>query len=276
MSDLPTNDFGLPRWADQSETVVEPSSGQKDAGWASGERPPPGTLNWLHYLTYLWLALVDAVLRAKRVWRTECWDFVIDDRVANGWAIGSGGPIVATIEDPSATMRHRHVKITGAAVVDDVGYIQSKAFHYFTITSDVWVEWEQHVTTYGTTSAYAFECGIFFAANNVIYVRKSEASANWFLYVQDATGTTSTDTTIVATVATTYRMRLEYDGPEGDGTDARVRLYIDGVLAATVENANVPKNQTGTLMFRGYNNDAGDANGNLLVGPVAYSSEVQP
>ncbi len=45
-----------PRWATDGDQVVEPTNGQMDAGFQSGERVPPNTLNWLLYQIYLWLA----------------------------------------------------------------------------------------------------------------------------------------------------------------------------------------------------------------------------
>lgn len=43
-----------PRWATNGGTQVEPSSGQKDTGWISGQRPPFSMMNWLQGQIYLW------------------------------------------------------------------------------------------------------------------------------------------------------------------------------------------------------------------------------
>lgn len=44
----------LPRWADVSGDIVEPTSGKKDVGWVPDEEPPAQYMNWLQYYTYLW------------------------------------------------------------------------------------------------------------------------------------------------------------------------------------------------------------------------------
>ena len=51
MSTKPTS---LPRWADVSGDIVEPTSGKKDVGWVSDEEPPAQYFNWLLNLIYLW------------------------------------------------------------------------------------------------------------------------------------------------------------------------------------------------------------------------------
>lgn len=47
----------LPRWADVADPsdVVEPSEGQKNTGWAVGQRPPAQNFNWLQNNVYNWL-----------------------------------------------------------------------------------------------------------------------------------------------------------------------------------------------------------------------------
>lgn len=49
----------LPRWADVSGDIVEPTSGKKDVGWVADEEPPAQYFNWLLNLTYQWLEYVD-------------------------------------------------------------------------------------------------------------------------------------------------------------------------------------------------------------------------
>lgn len=54
MSDRPAD---LPRWADlaNADDIIEPTSGRKDAGWNSAQRPPSQYENWLLNAIYLWL-----------------------------------------------------------------------------------------------------------------------------------------------------------------------------------------------------------------------------
>ncbi len=51
MASKPTS---LPRWADISGSIVEPSSGKKDVGHEPNEQPPAEHLNWLFNLLYQW------------------------------------------------------------------------------------------------------------------------------------------------------------------------------------------------------------------------------
>jgi hypothetical protein len=47
----------LPRWATGGAAdIVEPSEGQKDLGWAVGDKPPAQFFNWLQRRTYDWMA----------------------------------------------------------------------------------------------------------------------------------------------------------------------------------------------------------------------------
>lgn len=43
-----------PRWANVGGVIVEPSSGKKDVGWLSDERPPAQYFNWWKNLAYQW------------------------------------------------------------------------------------------------------------------------------------------------------------------------------------------------------------------------------
>ncbi len=57
MAEKPTS---LPRWADVSGDIVEPSSGKKDIGWVQGERPPAPFFNWILELLYEWMEYLNA------------------------------------------------------------------------------------------------------------------------------------------------------------------------------------------------------------------------
>jgi len=50
-----TGDSGTP------SGIVVPSSGKKDIGFAKGERPPRGYLNWLFNTAYEWFRWIDAI-----------------------------------------------------------------------------------------------------------------------------------------------------------------------------------------------------------------------
>ena len=47
--------IALPIWATNGGTTLEPTLGQKQAGWSAGQRPPARWLNWWKNLTYQWV-----------------------------------------------------------------------------------------------------------------------------------------------------------------------------------------------------------------------------
>lgn len=51
---MATKPTTLPRFADVSGDIVEPTSGKKDVGWVAGEEPPAQYFNWLLYWLYKW------------------------------------------------------------------------------------------------------------------------------------------------------------------------------------------------------------------------------
>lgn len=51
----------LPRWSTDGGTVLEPSSGEKDAGWAVDDKPPARKMNWLQNRAYQWLDYFDTL-----------------------------------------------------------------------------------------------------------------------------------------------------------------------------------------------------------------------
>lgn len=54
MAAVYTKPTKVPRWADVSGTIVEPSSGKKDVGWEFEDAPPFSYENWLVNLTGEW------------------------------------------------------------------------------------------------------------------------------------------------------------------------------------------------------------------------------
>lgn len=269
----PYTDYGLPEFASDSAEIVEPSTPQKEQGYTNGERVPPATANWIAWLSWLWLVWIDAITRGVNTWAIECWNFTNTYLEDNGW-FSLAGTFTTAPATPSATMPYRFLRVTGAIGSNEAQY-SGVPFHYFTMTTEAWVEWTQQVVSYGTSVDYEIETGLTFTSSTGVHritVRKTEASANWFLYIQDASGTTSLNTGVPATAAQIYRMRLEYSGPNGNGTDARVRCYIDGVLVETVTDVNVPKNTAGMLWFRYFNTDAANAIGDFYLGPIARAA----
>lgn len=55
----PTDTF---RWGDVSGTLVVPSNGKKDVGWAAGEKPPAQTMTYLQNGAGQWFAWLNTVL----------------------------------------------------------------------------------------------------------------------------------------------------------------------------------------------------------------------
>jgi hypothetical protein len=51
----------FPRFGTDQTNETEPSSGQKDSGWADDQIPPAGYFNWLHRTNYDWTAWLDDV-----------------------------------------------------------------------------------------------------------------------------------------------------------------------------------------------------------------------
>ena len=49
----------LPRWANVSGDIVEPTEDKKDVGWIAGEKPPAQFWNWLQKNIYDWLSYFD-------------------------------------------------------------------------------------------------------------------------------------------------------------------------------------------------------------------------
>lgn len=51
-----------PLWAydNPSESVIEPSTGLKQTGWLSGQKPPRQYMNWIHYQTKGWIDWLEA------------------------------------------------------------------------------------------------------------------------------------------------------------------------------------------------------------------------
>lgn len=56
----------LPRWAStvtaDSTRFVEPTSGKKDVGWATQERPAAQHINWLFEIIYTWCLYLDTLI----------------------------------------------------------------------------------------------------------------------------------------------------------------------------------------------------------------------
>ena len=57
MAEKPTD---LPEWATTGGTTLEPSAGEKAAGWTASTRPPARWMNWLLNLIYKWVQYLNA------------------------------------------------------------------------------------------------------------------------------------------------------------------------------------------------------------------------
>jgi hypothetical protein len=58
----------LPRWANVGGSVVEPTEGKKDVGWATQEKPPAQYWNWLLYTIYLWINWLNDITNQAFTW----------------------------------------------------------------------------------------------------------------------------------------------------------------------------------------------------------------
>lgn len=59
---MATKPTKIPTWNSGGSNNVEPSAGQKTAGWAVNDVPPSSTFNWLQKLTGEWAAYLDDVI----------------------------------------------------------------------------------------------------------------------------------------------------------------------------------------------------------------------
>lgn len=63
---MATKPTKIPTWATDADTTVEPSAGQKAAGWAAAQRPPARWMNWLLNTIYQWCEyLADGVFSSS-------------------------------------------------------------------------------------------------------------------------------------------------------------------------------------------------------------------
>lgn len=267
MSDRPEKD---PVWATNADTVSEPSDGYKAAGWEGGEEPPDRVMNWWQNLAYLWARLWRYVYSGRRVWRVEPWHLATNDLSPDPnfgfWTVTGG--FATTVETPTATQRHRHIKLAGGAGIDSSA-IGSEFFHYFDTDSDVDLEWTTEIDSYGTSTIFLVEGGIVMGAGDLVVFERDEASVNWFIRCQAAaSSTTRTDTNVVATAGQSYRMRIHY---AGHATTPTARFWIDDVLVATVTDNDVPRALTGIVRFKNQGLQAVNTIGHVFIGPVALA-----
>ncbi len=125
----------LPRWAEttgqvEDANLTEPSSGQKDTGWALSQVPPSSFENWRANRTYRWLAWLDerffdentaggASQDSFRIELQNGGDF----SVVTGAASGEGGDILLDCGDTTGTGSGADVEINAgqASGTDQAG-----------------------------------------------------------------------------------------------------------------------------------------------------------
>lgn len=86
---MATKPASLPVWATSGGVTLEPSAGEKAAGWSAGFRPPARWFNWWMNLVYLWAVWLDAFESEAHTW-TAAQDFA-DTFTASNDAIFAGG-----------------------------------------------------------------------------------------------------------------------------------------------------------------------------------------
>jgi hypothetical protein len=261
----PTQD---PEWAtDAAADIKIPTSGKKLLGWKSAERPPGQTLNWWQNLVYQWVAFFAAISSGARAWWVENWRFDTAYLDTHGWQ--ASGPCAKTTEDPIAALPRRFLKFAqDTGVVTNI--CQGKYLHYFTDTSDVDLEFDVMIPSYGTSPTYEYEVGINFSAaltTHRVVVKKTTSSANWYLQVFTAGGS-ATDSGIVANAGQLYRVKLEYRG--NAGSDSTARLWIDGALCATITDAEVPINDIGKIYIKQAGSTGATTVNELYVGTLSF------
>lgn len=87
-----------PRWADSGGSIVEPSEGKKDLGWAAGDRPPAQTFNWLLNLTWQWFEWLDGFFTSAGAFSTPANQDI---------TAGAGGDVIV-----SAGGEFKHGEVT--------------------------------------------------------------------------------------------------------------------------------------------------------------------
>ena len=115
---MATKPSSLPRWAETaggtpSAAITEPSSGQKDTGWAVAQKPPAQFFNWLLHLIYKWIEyLNDGDLSGNH---TIAGTLGVTGLFTASAGVSATGNVAATAAVTSAT-----VTATGKIEGDDI------------------------------------------------------------------------------------------------------------------------------------------------------------
>ncbi len=83
----------LPRWADVSGDIVEPTELKKDEGWLDGEMPPHSYFNWFQELVYQWTVYLDTFEAESHTWAAAN---IFNGPVILNGSVLSNGPDAST------------------------------------------------------------------------------------------------------------------------------------------------------------------------------------
>lgn len=146
---VPARPLQVPRWADVDQTdIVEPSSGRKDEGWNTADRPPAQHMNWLQNRLASWVGhysemqihnwflssetlAENAATNAIASGGIEVQGFT--PTIVRAW-LGVGGPLGAK---PLIYSSHNGERLT----LDDTGAVKNFALNgcVYDPSLDVWV-----------------------------------------------------------------------------------------------------------------------------------------
>lgn len=108
---MATKPGSLPRWADVSGDIVEPTSGEKDVGWEPDTKPPAQYFNWWQNLVYQWMQyLNDGALSGNH---SVAGTLSATGAASLGSTLGVTGLVTATAGLTAAANQHVTVSGTG-------------------------------------------------------------------------------------------------------------------------------------------------------------------
>lgn len=242
-------------------TKVAPTSGELAVGYRPGAKPTAQKFNWWRNLVGEWVDHLDDV----RV--DEPWMFNAADPAAfadNGWTYTATNADTPTIQNPDADHPRRFAELGNNTGVGESS-LRSLFFGWDPGTAVYGMRGQVSIDGFGTAVAYTIEWGyhVNSAASHRIVLKKKNGSANWWLHVQDATGTSEVDTSVPCVAGQVYELELRV-------ITGSVYALIDGEVAATLEgSANFPFNdQIRYLLTSQSSGGPPNGLGAMQIGPI--------
>lgn len=241
-------EIALPQWASDESNNVEPPGTQKETGWTNGQLGDSSFMNWWMFLVYTWISFLRAAIHWAEPWFCETSGLGAggDALGTTGWAYGAASATGATIEDPTALHPRRFAKLGNNNGIGS-SRLRSRSIHFHTATSHIAMEGRVSISGFGTSTGYSYEWGVDSTSSNFIHrvvIKKKNGSANWWLHVQNATGTTELDLGVACVAGQAYVLRIYM-------FTGNVLAYVDGVYRGAITgSANYPGNRLLRFMFQ--------------------------